>query len=87
MFSYEDCMMYDIQLYRPCGFNQRDLLKDNLGLEHQCSTNNAFVHIQAMFPITSLLGCVVSSSEGKEKVHNPCIVWVIDEVHRTGALA
>ena len=35
VFSYEHCMMYDIQLYRPCGFNQRD----NLGLEHQQHPN------------------------------------------------
>ena len=62
-------------------------LKDNLGLEHQCSTNNAFVHTQAMFPITSLLGCVVSPIEGEEKVHNPYIAWVIGEVHQTGVLA
>ena len=27
VFSYEHCMMYDIQLYRPCGFNQGDLFE------------------------------------------------------------
>ena len=27
VFSYEHCMMYDTQLYHPCGFNQRDLFE------------------------------------------------------------
>ena len=40
-------------------------LKDNLGLEHQCSTNNAFVHTEAMFPNHKPVR--ISPSEGEEK--------------------